>query len=387
LRFALVLLSIFAIVGNWDRLVYLWQHWVIARALPAAESSVSATTEFFCPMCPGVHSAWPSPCPVCNMPLVRRTKGEMGILPDGSLARMQISPYRLQLGGIATARVEYRDLAYGHERCADLEPYRSQPRDAPPLEANDPRTAYVCPQHPHVVRGKAGRCPLDAATLQPIPLATNERLEWQCPLHPQIRSRMRDAVCPQCADLPLWPAVAAYAPAKMVLAVPASAVIDTGEGQVVFVRQSPGIFDAVRVEVGQPTGGYCPVISALARGADVVAQSAFLLDAETRLNPDLAATYFGAGAAQSSGSGAKIVDHGNAPKSVEQLLAKVELSPEERAKALRQRVCPITKLPLGSMGAPVPVMAADTTEVLLCCEGCRQRFNKQHANPSGAAKP
>ncbi len=42
--------------------------------------------------------------------LVRRKKGEAVPLPDGVLARMQFSPYRVQLAGIRTAAVEYRPL-------------------------------------------------------------------------------------------------------------------------------------------------------------------------------------------------------------------------------------------------------------------------------------
>src|SRR5207244_56635 len=53
----------------------------------------------------------PSKCPVCNMTLVRRRRGEAVPLPDGVLARMQLSPYRVQLAGITTAPVAYRPLA------------------------------------------------------------------------------------------------------------------------------------------------------------------------------------------------------------------------------------------------------------------------------------
>ena len=44
------------------------------------------------------------------MTLVRRQKGEMTPLPDGVVARVQLSPYRIQLAGIRTSTVEYRRL-------------------------------------------------------------------------------------------------------------------------------------------------------------------------------------------------------------------------------------------------------------------------------------
>src|SRR5262245_55213668 len=63
-------------------------------------------------MCPGVLSAWPSKCPVCSMTLVRREKGDMTPLPDGVVARVQLSPYRLQLAGIRTSPVEFLRLEH-----------------------------------------------------------------------------------------------------------------------------------------------------------------------------------------------------------------------------------------------------------------------------------
>ena len=62
-------------------------------------------------MDPGVLSDWPGRCGVCNMALVRRKKGEAAMLPDGVVARMQLSPYRVQLAGIRTAAAEFRPLA------------------------------------------------------------------------------------------------------------------------------------------------------------------------------------------------------------------------------------------------------------------------------------
>src|SRR5205807_7136545 len=53
----------------------------------------------------------PAICPVCSMDLVRRKKGEAMLLPEGVVARMQLSPYRIQLAGIATSVIGSRPLA------------------------------------------------------------------------------------------------------------------------------------------------------------------------------------------------------------------------------------------------------------------------------------
>src|SRR4029079_17017452 len=52
---------------------------------------------------------WPAICPICNMDLVQRRKHDAQILPEGVVARMQLSPYRVQLAGIKTSVVEARE--------------------------------------------------------------------------------------------------------------------------------------------------------------------------------------------------------------------------------------------------------------------------------------
>src|SRR4051794_20596832 len=89
--------------NHWDRLV---------RPGSGLDAAVSQDTEYWCPMCPGVVSDWPAKCPVCHMALVRRKKGEPVPLPDGVVARMQFTPYRVQLAGIRTAPAEFRPLAW-----------------------------------------------------------------------------------------------------------------------------------------------------------------------------------------------------------------------------------------------------------------------------------
>ena len=55
------------------------------------------------------------------------------------------------------------------------------------------------------------------------------------------------------------------------------------------------MFDGVEVVLGPRCGDFYPVVRGLEVGQRVAFAGAFLLDAETRLNPSLAAGYFGAG--------------------------------------------------------------------------------------------
>src|SRR3954454_9001438 len=84
-RFLLVVGGLLGLIAAWP---LLQNHWAkLSRPAPAA-AAVAPDTEYWCPMCPGVVPEWPSKCPVCNMALVRRQKGEMTPLPDGIVARV-----------------------------------------------------------------------------------------------------------------------------------------------------------------------------------------------------------------------------------------------------------------------------------------------------------
>jgi hypothetical protein len=58
-------------------------------------------------------------------------------------------------------------------------------------------------------------------------------------------------------------------------------------------------------------------------------------------------------------------------KTIETALAK--LSPEDRALAVSQKICPVSDEPLGSMGTPI-VMEVSGRKVLICCDSCRQHM-------------
>jgi hypothetical protein len=63
-------------------------------------------------------------------------------------------------------------------------------------------------------------------------------------------------------------------------------------------------------------------------------------------------------------------DHGavdTAPDAITKALAG--LSPADRELAEKQKTCPVSGEPLGSMGTPVKVTVEDR-EVFLCCAGC-----------------
>jgi Cu(I)/Ag(I) efflux system membrane fusion protein len=71
----------------------------------------------------------------------------------------------------------------------------------------------------------------------------------------------------------------------VVLSVPVSAVIDTGLRKVVYVESGPGLFEGRAVTLGARAGKHYPVLAGLSPGERVAEAGAFLIDAESHLDP------------------------------------------------------------------------------------------------------
>jgi len=192
-----------------------------------------------------------------------------------------------------------------------------------------------------------------------------------------------------------------------VLAVPESAVIDTGDQKIVYRESSPGEFEGVRVSLGPKMTSvdgivFMPVLQGLAVGDQIVSSGSFLIDAETRLNPAAGSIYFGGsggGKNSTGGSTVRATTPQDPDANIEAALAR--LSPADRKLADEQRTCPIlTGSRLGSMGPPIKLTLEGET-VFLCCAGCTgkakadplatvkrvKELRSQPADPSPAKEP
>jgi len=74
---------------------------------------------------------------------------------------------------------------------------------------------------------------------------------------------------------------------KPVLAVPDSAVIDSGDRQIVLVDKGEGRFEPRAVQLGRHGAGYVEIRDHLKEGEDVVIAANFLIDAESNLKSAL----------------------------------------------------------------------------------------------------
>lgn len=201
----------------------------------------------------------------------------------------------------------------------------------PLAEVFDPELAgkWISPRHPHVVEPSPGKCRVCGVAL--VPAATfGFRSE---PAEPE-----------------------------RALVVPRDAVLRAGEHSVVYVETEPGRFQIRRVVLGPSTGDEIAILEGVRQGEHVARSGNFLIDSQMQLagNPSLIDPL-------------KVKHQVETDQAVPAELAAVlaELAPEDRALAERQRICPVTELPLGSMGTPVKVNVSGRP-VFVCCEGCRE---------------
>ncbi len=78
------------------------------------------------------------------------------------------------------------------------------------------------------------------------------------------------------------------------LAVPQSAVLDTGSKKVVYVAKGEGAFTRREVELGSVTDGFIAVRKGLKEGESVVTNGAFLIDSQTRVSGGMSGMFGGA---------------------------------------------------------------------------------------------
>jgi len=365
LRFLIIIAAAGVLVSQWPTIRNAWDRWMWSSYRSPMAGSVSTTHEYFCPMDPGQVSAWPGICSICNMDLVARKKMDAVVLPEGVVARMQLSPYRIQLAGIRTTVVEARALTIDRSFSGILRRADNGSLGFETTVAQADIALFATPQ-PVEIRTVASA----EQTTGTASLIESQRTDE--------RSRLQ-IVSQENASLQEGLAVTAHAsiPDESTaesLTVPESAVIDRGRERLVYVETMPGMFDGVSVELGGRHGSFYPVKKGLKPGQRVATAGAFLIDAETRLNPALAAGYFGANqsdtrpVAPSSAPAVKGPLARNTPKKA--------LSTADQALVDKQKICPVTQLSLTSMGGPVPVEVSGR-KVFICCAGCEQRLKDE----------
>lgn len=108
LRFIAILVISGVVISYWDHVTAWWEK---MHRPPVIEQASQSAFEYFCPMHTFIIRSEEGKCPICGMPLVQRKKGAQQELPEGVLARVQVSPERIAQAGVEVVPVDYRLLA------------------------------------------------------------------------------------------------------------------------------------------------------------------------------------------------------------------------------------------------------------------------------------
>jgi Cu(I)/Ag(I) efflux system membrane fusion protein len=155
---------------------------------------------------------------------------------------------------------------------AETPPFQSRMASTRPVGGTLQRASLTAEEQKH--------CPVTGAKLgsmgEPVLVEVEGQKVWTC--------------CKACppklkADPAKYLSRLAPPPPDEVLSVPESAVIDTGTRKIVYIEAEPGIYEGREVVLGPRIGDRFPVLEGLSPGEKIVAEGAFLVDAESRLNP------------------------------------------------------------------------------------------------------
>jgi Cu(I)/Ag(I) efflux system membrane fusion protein len=154
---------------------------------------------------------------------------------------------------------------------------------------------YSCPMDPQVLSDEPGRCPICEMQLEQIPgpAAAVEREEhgaevavaetYACPMECEgAKSYAEPGNCPVCG-MKLEQESESISSASGLLAVPVTAVLDSGTRRLVYVEQSRGLFEPREVVLGPRADAFYPVLRGLSEGERVVTRGGFLIDSQFQI--------------------------------------------------------------------------------------------------------
>ncbi len=110
--------------------------------------------------------------------------------------------------------------------------------------------------------------------------------KWTCLMHPQVLEA-KDGPCPVCKMALTQIPAAAAAPMpedELIVAVPVTAVLDSGLRKIAYIERAPGQYVPAALKLGSRAGDFYPVLDGLKEGDRVAVRGNFLLDSQFQIS-------------------------------------------------------------------------------------------------------
>ncbi len=288
---------------------------VAADTVPSGQEAY----EYLCPMkC--YSSKEPGDCPVCGMKLEKvpvSKKTEMAVKTE-TVYVCPMGCHTSKTDGdcpVCGMRLEKKEipLEVSHEKLTCICPQEwdevTAPKSCPmcgmmlqksvtitlPTGEEKQKFVYMCPMA-CMTSDKPGECPdckrqmgrwevKEYLGIKVKKVEPKKRSAYVCPMHPEIVSD-KLGNCNKCGMN--------LEKTTQVLAIPATAVLDTGIRKIVYLEKGSGQYVGKEVVLGPKAGDYYPVLEGLNEGDKVVTSANFLIDSQSQLTGGASALYGGA---------------------------------------------------------------------------------------------
>lgn len=284
--------------------------------------------DYACPNHPEIKSSRPGICPEDNIPFVKAppTQLDLGTISDVTMQKVEVKyeyvcPMKCHISKepgncpVCGMELEKKEIPIDNsgKKLTCICPQEWDPVTAPkscPMCGTMLQTkvtitsntgekkqkfVYMCPMS-CMTSDKPGECPdckrqmgrwevKEALGIKTRKLEPKKRTVYACPMHQEIISD-KPADCTKCGML--------MEKTTQVLAIPATAVLDTGIRKIVYIDKGNGQYIGKEVTLGPKAGDYYPVLDGLDEGERVVTSANFLIDSQSQLTGGASALYGGA---------------------------------------------------------------------------------------------